>query len=152
MGYVYFDIGALEGDETFEWRTQFDSDPTYLGRLEFTVNQAERTSGDDGGQVTGTVSNQNAEPATGPNRVFVACFDGSNLLGVESGLTATEEIPAAGFSPFIVDFAYVDACPAMAIAGAASTSERSPAVTAPRGSFAEIVDEIGNECLFYGFT
>ncbi len=33
MGYVYFDIDVLSGDETFDWQTQWDVDPSFIGDL-----------------------------------------------------------------------------------------------------------------------
>jgi hypothetical protein len=116
MGYVYFDIDVLTGNETFEWQTQFDTDPGFIGELELTVSEAELTAGDYGQQVVGIATNNNTEPVTGPNSVAVACFDGPNLLGVESGYTDGEDIPAGGFSPFTVDLYDNETCPAMAVA------------------------------------
>lgn len=116
MGYVYFDIDALSGDETFEWQTQSDTAPGFLGTLELTISEAELTSGDFGQQVVGIVNNDNTESVTGPNSVYVGCFDGPNLLGVDTGFTDGDEIRPGGFSPFTVDLYSVEACPALAIA------------------------------------
>jgi hypothetical protein len=116
MGFVFFDVDALSGTETYEWQTQYDTNPGFRGTLELTVTEAELVSDVSGLQVVGIATNDNAEAVTGPNSVAVACFDGPNLLGVDTAFTEGNEIPSGGYTPFTVGLYNDDTCPAMAIA------------------------------------
>ncbi len=92
-------------------------------------------SGDFGQQVVGIVTNDNSEPSSGLNSVYVACFNGANLLGVESGFTDSDEIPPGGFSPFTVDFYDVETCPAIGDCrhGEQATTSRGSSLVSPAG-------------------
>jgi peptidoglycan hydrolase-like protein with peptidoglycan-binding domain len=117
IGYVYFDIDALSGDETFEFTAVGEpSDESFIDRVPLTITEAAVQPGDFSDRVAGIATNDTAEAAT-LGEIYVACFDGGVLVGVATGFTDVDEVPPGGIAPFTVDLYDFESCPSMALAG-----------------------------------
>jgi hypothetical protein len=117
MGYAWFELHALSGDETFDWNIEWDiyPNPNFTDVLELTVTEAEYVLEDMGQFVVGTATNENDETAMGSNAA-VGCFDGPDLLGVRSASTNSRAVSPGESSPFDVWLYDFDTCPAFAVA------------------------------------
>jgi hypothetical protein len=114
IGFVFFDIDALTGDETFDFSVSFDDGPAgaLVGRIDLPITEATL----QGDRVVGVVRNESTSPGT-LAQVYVACFNAGTLNEVYLGFVDGFEVPPGGSSPFTVDL--FGPCEVFAAAGGA---------------------------------
>lgn len=102
MGEIRFGFDSLAGDEEIELAVTGVESETFRSPVMLTVTEATLSAGGYTDELVGIAQNDAAAGVTYPIAT-VACFDGSELTGVFTGLTDADDVAAGATTPFSIN-------------------------------------------------